>query len=43
LLCSPRHVRDVQLAHKEGRLDYLHGVHEQGPERRPPPSEGDGR
>ena len=43
LLCSPRHFRDVQLAHKEGRLEYLHGVQEQGPEGRPPLSERDGR
>jgi len=43
LLCSPRHIRDVRLAHKEGRLDYLHGMHEQGPEGRPLLSEGDGR
>lgn len=43
LLCSPRHVRDVRLAHKEGRLDFLHGVHEQGPQGRPPLSDGGGR
>jgi hypothetical protein len=43
LLCSPRHVRDVQLAHKEGRLDYLHDVHEQDLKGRPPLSHGDGR
>ena len=43
LLCSPRHVRDVELAHKEGRLDYLHGVEEQGLQDRPRLSEGDRR
>jgi hypothetical protein len=43
LLCSPRHVRDVQMAHNEGRLGYLHNVHEEGPQGRPPLSEGDRR
>jgi hypothetical protein len=40
LLCSPRHLCDLQLAHEGGRLDYLHGVEEQSTQGPPPLSEG---